>query len=95
LFNRYKRADYWGLQSAAQIGNLELVEFYMSRLQYKTVKRQICLDRGLLGSIRGGNIDLVKYFLNLGANNYTKAFAEALCHKNISVASILVKYDIN
>ena len=80
------------LNLAAEIGNKQLVEFFAQRLRNMEHVLGQWREEGLLYAARGGHIDLVTYFMNLGATDTEFALITAAKGGHLDLLKYLIKY---
>jgi len=65
------------LQSAAESGNQNLVDFFIEKIDEKE-KNVLANNSGLSGAAKGGHWNLVKFFINKGATDWNGAMLNAV-----------------
>lgn len=98
FFQVYRMPHFWEQKT--------LLDFKISRRGFKDIQQRdnkaryeylmtIDPDNGLRDSCKSGSIELAKYFVLVGANNYDDATFIAAKHGNIEIAKLMISLGVN
>lgn len=92
LLERGVKVGWGDLVRAAESGNMEMVKLILERSDINDV-RGFDLSKAARGAARGGNLNIVKFFIDKGANDYAGALVGAAEGGHMSVFKYILKMD--
>ena len=74
----------WGLQYACEGGHLDVINWLIMK------KTKSFYNNGLAGAASGNHVEILKKMIDLGANDFDRAFARALSCHSIDIINFLL-----
>lgn len=75
------------LEGACWYGDRDFVDWILKKAPSNV--NRVDFDRGLLGACAGGQMELVLFMINLGANNFEKSFLRSTAYGKFSITKLL------